>query len=97
VISAEGNNIGAATVMASRQDEVHDATACEEPSCTHDGTKTDGSFRLDLTRIQARSGDDIVLSVVKRGFAFDSRQIKVDVRAMHVSDPGNTVTLHKEN
>ena len=78
VTSATGG-IGGATVMASRDREVQDPQNCFEPDCTKATTTTSGEFTLDLTRIHARYGDPVVLSVVSPGFAFYSRWASVQV------------------
>jgi TIR domain len=85
--------ISGATVMASKQAAVREADQCLEPSCTLNLTDSDGEFRIDLTRIQAENGDDIVLSVNARGFAFFSQNVRLDVRAMDVRVPSHLVKL----
>ena len=82
-----------ATVMVSREGEVQDPSACEEPACTKRTTTTEGEFSLNLTKIKARNGDPVVLSVVREGFAFFSKELRVDVRAMDAGTAPQTVAL----
>jgi hypothetical protein len=82
-----------ASVMASRDNEVRNPADCLEPQCTLRRTTSDGEFLIDLTRIQAQNGDDIVMSVDAPGFAFFSRNLKVDVRAVDVRVPTYFVKL----
>lgn len=88
---AEG--VTGATVMASKNAAVRDPAQCLEPECTRNLTDSDGEFRIDLTRIQAQNGDDIVLSVIAPGFAFFSQNVRLDVRAMDVRVPSHLVKL----
>ncbi len=82
-----------ATVMVSREGEVQDPSTCEEPACTKRTTTTEGEFTLNLTKIKARNGDPVVLSVVKPGFAFFSKELRVDVRAMDAGTAPQSVAL----
>jgi hypothetical protein len=66
---------------------------CVEPVCTHSLTTTDGGFRLDLTKIRAQNGDDILLKVAAEGFDPVSKLVKLDVRAMDSASPAQTVGL----
>jgi hypothetical protein len=92
-VVSETGNVHGATVMASRDQEVTDPSACREPQCTYRTTTTEGEFRIDLTKIQARNGDDIVLSIVKPGFRFFSDDVKVDIRAIDVRASPQRLTL----
>jgi hypothetical protein len=92
VLSDAGRRpIGGARVMASLNTDV--GAACDPPDCIHDTTTTEGQFRLDLTQIGARSGDDIRLSVSAAGFEVSSRLITLDVRAMDGTTTAHTVTI----
>lgn len=82
-----------ATVMVARDTEHTDPADCVEPDCTQRRTTTDGEFSIDLTRIQARDGDPVFISVVREGFEFFSRELEVDVRAMDVGTAPQTVVL----
>jgi hypothetical protein len=92
VTSAQGGVHGA-IVMVSLEDDVQDPSACQEPACTKKTTTTEGEFTIDLTKIKARSGDGVVLSVVKPGFAFFSKELVVDVRAMDAGTAPQSVVL----
>ena len=92
-VTAEQTGVHGATVMVSREGELQDPAACQEPECTKKTTTTDGEFTIDLTRIQVRNGDPVVMSVVKPGFEFFSRELEVDVRAMDVRTAPQTVVL----
>jgi hypothetical protein len=83
-----------ATVMATLNENLGADETCEEPECTERVTTSEGEFLLDLTRIQARNGDHILLTVkAPPGFEDFSKQVRVDVRAMDVSVPAQTVAL----
>ncbi len=82
-----------AEVMASLDGEVQDPSGCIEPQCTKRSTTTEGEFSLNLTKIHARNGDPVVLSVVRPGFAFFSKELRVDVRAMDAGTAPQTVAL----
>jgi hypothetical protein len=82
-----------ATVMVARDGERSDPASCQEPECTRRTTTTDGQFSLDLTRIQARNGDPVFISVVRDGYEFFSRELEVDVRAMDIRTAPQTVVL----
>jgi hypothetical protein len=82
-----------ATVMVARDGERTDPDACEEPECTKRTTTTDGEFTINLTRIQVQNGDPVVMSVVRDGFEFFSRELEVDVRAMDVRTAPQNVIL----
>jgi len=82
-----------ATVMVSREGEVRDPSACEEPDCTKRTTTTDGEFTIVLTKIKVQSGDSVVLSVESPGFEFFSKELVVDVRAMDVATAPQSVRL----
>jgi TIR domain-containing protein len=86
-------NVPDAIVMASHGTDVKDPAACQEPGCTLTRTTTEGQFTIPLTRIQARDGDDVVLSVVKAGFNFFSQEVRVDVRAMDAKVAPQIVSL----
>jgi TIR domain len=66
---------------------------CAAPDCTSDLTTTAGEFVLDLTKIRAQNGDDIRLSVTAEGFKLFSKLVRVDVRAMDVAVPAQSVDL----
>jgi hypothetical protein len=91
VTTATGGVHGA-TVMVSR-DEVEDPAKCEEPDCTKAITTTEGEFTIDLTKIKANNGDSVVLSVIRPGFAFFSKALEVDVRAMDQGTAPQSVVL----
>jgi len=89
-------------VMSAQQPVVHATVTaslsavgadCEEPECTSGITTSLGEFRLDLARIQAQNGDDVLLSVMKPGFEVFTKNVRVDVRAMDVGLPAHTVAL----
>ena len=82
-----------ATVMVSRESEVKQSADCALPACTFTTTRTDGGFTIDLTKIQVKTGDSVVLSVAKPGFKFASEEVTVDVRAMDVGAAPKTVKL----
>ena len=86
-VTARQNAVHGAMVMVARK-EIQDPKDCQEAeprsSCVGRTTTTGGEFTIDLTRIQARRDEDLVLSVVKPGLGFFSRGIKLDVRAMDV-------------
>jgi hypothetical protein len=97
-VASSTGPVHAAAVMVSREGEVRRPEDCALPTCTFATTRTDGGFTIDLTRIQAQKGNNVVLSVSKPDFKFMSREVTVDVRAMDVgaapmnvllaSDPG---------
>jgi hypothetical protein len=94
VVSQKNNEaVSEALVMASREPEVKDQAACQEPSCTFWKTDTDGKFSLDLTKIRARKDELITLIVVKPGFVINTKLIEVDVRAMDSSVAPQSVRL----
>jgi hypothetical protein len=66
---------------------------CEEPDCTKAITTTEGEFTIDLTKIKANNGDSVVLSVIRPGFAFFSKALEVDVRAMDQGTAPQSVVL----
>jgi hypothetical protein len=92
-VTSAQSGVHGATVMVSLEGEVQDPSACREPACTKKSTTTEGEFTIDLTKIQARNGDSVVLSVVTPGFAFFSKEIVVDVRAMDAGTAPQTVVL----
>lgn len=92
VTSSQGAVHGS-TVMVSLTGEVKDPSACLEPNCTKKTTTTEGSFSIDLTKIQARSGDTVVLSVVTPGLPFFSKEFLVDVRAMEAGAAPLSIVL----
>lgn len=92
VTSTQGGVHGA-TVMVSLEGEVQDPSACQEPACTKTATTTEGEFTINLTKIQATNGDSVILSVVRPGLAFFSKEIVVDVRAMDAGTAPQTVVL----
>lgn len=92
-VSSGQGGLHGAIVMVSREGERTDPEACVEPDCTKRATTTDGEFTIDLTRIQARNGDPVVMSVVKPGYQFFSRELEVDVRAMDVRTAPQNVQL----
>ena len=91
VVLAAQKPIPNARVAASFDAEV--SSACEEPACTWQRTTSAGEFRLDLTKIRAQNGDDIVLSVSAPGFQSFSKQVRVDVRAIDSAVPAQSVAL----
>ena len=91
VVLAGGKPIEGARVVASLDPEA--SPTCSEPDCTSQRTTSAGEFRLDLTRIRAQNGDDIVLIVTAEGFRPFSKQVRVDVRAIDVGVPAHTVAL----
>jgi hypothetical protein len=92
-VTSGDSGVHGATVMVARDGEVADPESCVEPACTRRSTTTDGEFSIDLTRIQARDGDPVFISVVRDGFEFFSRELEVDVRAMDVRTAPQTVVL----
>jgi hypothetical protein len=92
-VTSTQSSVHEATVMVSLDGEVQDPAKCEEPACTKKTTTTAGEFSIDLTKIQARNGDSVVLSVVKPGFAFFSKELVVDVRAMDAGTAPQSVVL----
>lgn len=92
VMSAQ-SGVHGATVMVSLTGEVKDASACLEPDCTKKATTTEGSFTIDLTKIQARNGDSVILSVVAPNLPFFSKELVVDVRAMEAGTAPLSVML----
>ncbi len=92
VTSPEGD-VSGATVMVARE-TVRDPAACQA-GCVQTQTKANGEYTIDLTRIQARNGEEVVLSIVKEGFVFFDKPVFVDVRAMDVTAVPQTVTLAK--
>lgn len=66
---------------------------CEAPKCTFQSTTSAGEFKLDLTKIRAQNGDDIVLTVTAPGFEVFTKQVRVDVRAIDVGVPSHIVAL----
>jgi len=91
-VTSTAGGVHGATVMVARA-EVQVPAKCLEPDCTQDGTTTEGEFTIDLTRIQASNGDRVVLSVFKEGFAFISKALAVDVRAMDQGTAPQSVML----
>lgn len=91
VVMAGQTPIPRARVVASLESDV--PANCGEPACTFQNTTSAGEFRLNLTKIYAQNGDDIVLTVTAPGFEVFTKQVRVDVRAMDVGVPGHTVTL----
>ena len=85
--------VSQALVMASRDPEVKDQTACAEPQCTFWKTDTDGKFSLDLTKIRARKDEMITLIVVKPGFVTNTKLLQIDVRAMDSTVAPQSVRL----
>ena len=85
--------IARARVLASLSSEP--AKECSEPDCTWEPTDSAGEFRIDLTKIRAQNGDDIVLLVVAQGFEPFTKRVRVDVRAIDVGVPAHSVTLRK--
>jgi hypothetical protein len=69
---------------------------CIEPDCTWEPTDSAGEFRIDLSKIRAQNGDDIVLLVEARGFEAFTKRVRVDVRAVEVNLPGHMVTLKQQ-
>jgi hypothetical protein len=96
-VTSGPEGVHGAVVMVSRRDEVQDPQACREPDCTQKSTTTEGEFTIDLTKIQARKDDRVVLSVHKDGFRFFSKEIKVDVRAMDEGTAPQNVQLAAES
>ena len=92
-VTSAQSSVHGATVMVSLEGEVQDPSACLEPACTKKTTTTEGEFTIDLTKIQATNGDGVVLSVVRPGFAFFSKEIVVDVRAMDAGTAPQSVVL----
>jgi hypothetical protein len=93
VMSTQGGApVDQATVMVSR-DEVREPSACAEGDCTKTTTLTDGTFTLDLTRITAGQGDEVVLSVTSPGFRFYSTRLTVDVRATNAGNAPQNIRL----
>jgi len=82
VVSKNSDAVADALVMASRDNEVRDRAACQEPRCTFWTTDTDGKFSLDLTKIRAVKDDLVTLIVVKSGFVTNTKLLQIDVRAM---------------
>jgi hypothetical protein len=93
VTSAQSGVHGAA-VMVSFEGDVQDPSTCREPACTKTTTTTEGEFTINLTKIQANNGDRVVLSVVRQGLAFFSKELVVDVRAMDAGTAPQTVVLN---
>jgi hypothetical protein len=97
VTSADGD-VSGATVMVARS-TVKDPAACSQMSaqagCVQDVTTADGQYTLDLTKIQARHGEEVVLNIVKDGFVFFDKKVTVDVRAMDITAVPQTYTLRK--
>jgi hypothetical protein len=91
VVLAGQKPIANARVAASL--DVEASPTCEAPDCTWQRTTSAGEFRLDLTKIRAQNGDDIVLSVSAPGFQSFSKQVRVDVRAIDSAVPAHTVAL----
>jgi hypothetical protein len=83
-VEAGGQFIQAATVMASRDTPRRASAPCVEPLCSSEQTDSDGDFAIDLTKIKARNGDDIILSVEKQGVGYVTDRVTVDVRAIDV-------------
>jgi hypothetical protein len=73
------------------------AGECAAPDCTSDRTTSAGEFVLDLTRIKAQNGDDIRVSVNADGFKPFSKLVRVDVRAMDVAVPAQSVALERSS
>jgi hypothetical protein len=78
--------------MVARQ-EIHDPSQCQEPDCTRKDSTSEGEFTIDLTKIQANNHDSVTMSVVKTGFAFYSKEVRLDVRATDVRTSPQTVVL----
>jgi hypothetical protein len=94
VVAQNSNNaVPEALVMASRDPEVKDQTACTEPTCTFWKTDTEGKFRLDLTKIRGRKDETVTLIVVKPGFETNKKLIEIDVRAMDSNVAPQSVRL----
>lgn len=91
VVLSRQQPVARARVLASLSAEV--GPTCEEPVCTSGITTSAGEFRLDLARIQAQNGDDVLLSVLAPGFEAFTKNVRVDVRAMDVGLPAHTVAL----
>jgi hypothetical protein len=92
-VTSSQSAVHGAAVMVSREGDVQDPSACLEPACTKKTTTTEGEFTIDLTKIQASNGDNVVLSVAKPGFAFFSKELVVDVRAMDAGTAPQSVAL----
>lgn len=90
VVLHGGEPVSQATVFVSRE---RPDSGCGPPDCESDTTTTAGEFRLDLTRIQAQNGEDVLLSVMAPGYQMFSKQVRVDVRAMDVALPAQVVAL----
>jgi hypothetical protein len=97
VVTAEGQGVDGATVMVTHQgDQPPAKSSCQEPDCTSSATRSDGNFKIDLTKIKANSGDDIVMWVTgppDRNFKPYSKDITVDVRAMEAGTTPQNVVL----
>lgn len=85
--------VARARVIASHSSEP--PQECAEPDCTWGPTDSTGEFRIDLSKIRAENGDDIVLLVEAPGFESFTKRVRVDVRAIEVNLPGHLVTLKK--
>lgn len=92
-VTSAQSGVHGATVMVSFEGEVQDPSACQEPACTKTTTTTGGEFTINLTKIQATNGDSVVLSVVRPGLAFFSKELVVDVRAMDAGTAPQSVVL----
>jgi hypothetical protein len=84
-VTSHGRAVHGAIVLVTRDRETQDPAACHEPACTRVSSTTEGQFTIDLTKIQVDKADRVVLSVVRPGFWFYSKEIEVDVRAMDVA------------
>jgi hypothetical protein len=91
VTDANRRPVAKARVVASLSSEP--PTECVEPDCTWEPTDSAGEFRIDLSKIRAQNGDDIVLLVAAPGFESFTKRVRVDVRAIEVNLPGHLVTL----
>ncbi len=86
--------VSRARVVASLEPNPDDN--CKEPDCTSDNTDSAGEFLLNLTKIYAKDEDHIILSVMSDGFDPFTKRVRLDVRAIDVTVPAQTVTLQKE-
>jgi hypothetical protein len=68
---------------------------CREPVCTSALTTSAGEFRLELARILAQDGEDVLLTVQAPGYEEFTKNVRLDVRAMDVGLPAHVVALRR--
>jgi predicted small secreted protein len=93
VVTSGQEPVAGARVVASQLSDPPDD--CQEPVCTAARTTSDGEFRLELARIQAQNGEDVLLTVHAPGFQEFTKNLRVDVRAMDVGLPAHKVALRR--